>query len=108
MCVMAANVKRKAVPLTAGEREAVERARRSPVLAELVGADPELALPSEASALHALVVLGLRAVTDAELERGYALLAASRDSEDEAYERAIRTDRRRRRSAVVEDVEGAA
>jgi hypothetical protein len=65
-------------------------------------------MPSEASALHALVVLGLRAVTDAELERGYAHLAASRYAEDEAYERAVRSGGRRRRSAVVDDVEGAA
>jgi hypothetical protein len=54
------------------------------------------------------VVLGLRAVTDAELERGYALLAASRDAEDEAYERAVRSGRRRRRSAFPDEAEGAA
>lgn len=94
--------------MTAAERAEVERVRVSPVLAELVGQDPELGLTSEASALHALVVLGLRAVRDAELEAGYAALAASLDAEDEAYERAVRTDRRRRRSAVVTDVEGAA
>lgn len=106
MCVMA--MRRSAVPLTAVEREAVDRARRSPLLVEMLGQDPELALPSEASALHALVVLGLRAVQDAELERGYAQLAVSRDAEDEAYERAVRSDPRRRRSAFADEAEGAA
>jgi len=107
MCVMVA-MKRSAVPLSAEERAAVERARQSPVLAELLGQAPEVALPSEASALHALVVLGLRTVADAELERGYAALAASRDAEDKAYERAVRSDRRRRRSALPEETEGVA
>ena len=107
MCVMVA-MRRSAVPLSADERQAVERARRSPVLAELLGQDVEMAFPSEASALHALVVLGLRAVTDAELERGYAALAASRDAEDAAYEQAVRSNPRRRRSAVSDEAEGAA
>jgi len=101
-------MRRSAVPLTASEREAVDRARRSPVLAELIGQAPESGVSSEASALHALVVLGLRMVADAELERGYALFAASRDAEDEAYERAVRSDPRRRRSAFGDEAEGAA
>ena len=78
---------RKAVPLSGEEIAAVDAARTGGVLAELAG---EGASRSEASALHALVMLGLARVKEANESRGYAALAASQNDEDRAYAHALR------------------
>ena len=78
---------RKAVPLSTAEIAAVDAARTGGVLAELAG---ENAVRSESAALHALVVMGLAQVNEAEQARGYAALAASQDDEDRAYAAALR------------------
>lgn len=87
--------RRASVPLSPEQREAIARARSSGVLAELTG--PE-ANRSEASAIQAVIELGLRAVQDQTMAHGYAALAASMDPEDHAHRTAIH-ERRRAREA---------
>lgn len=82
---------RKAVPLSDDEVTAVEAARMGHALAELAG---QGAVRSEASALHALVMLGLAQVKEHARVEGYAALAASQDDEDRAYADAVRSTRR--------------
>jgi hypothetical protein len=80
-------ITRKPVPLTPDEVAALNEARNGQVLATLAGV-PDI--HSEASALHALVVLGLRQVQEANQLEGYAALAASHNEEDAAYASAMR------------------
>jgi hypothetical protein len=82
---------RKAVPLNEDEITAIDKARTSPALAELAG---QSAVRSEASTLHALVMLGLAQVNERAQLTGYAALAASQDDEDRAYAVALRGRRR--------------
>lgn len=82
---------RKAVPLDDDDLVAIDAARTGGILAELAGED---AARSEASALHALVILGLRAVRERQELHGYAAMAANLDDEDRAYYAAMRTRRR--------------
>jgi hypothetical protein len=83
---------RKSVPLTPGELAAIAAARTEgtaehDALLELAGTGADR---SEATALQALVALGLAAVKDRVQERGYAALASSQDDEDRAYQAAMR------------------
>lgn len=82
---------RKAVPLSEDEVTAIEHARAGSALAELAG---QGAVRSEASALHALVMLGLAQVKEHSRIEGYAALAAAQDDEDRAYAEAVRSTRR--------------
>jgi hypothetical protein len=93
-----AAVARKTVPVTAEDTATVERLRQPAssersALAELLGVElpPH---PSEGEALQALVEAGRRAVEQQMMLKGYAALAAARDDEDAAYERAMRARRR--------------
>jgi len=83
---------RKSVPLTPDELAAIDAARTGgttehDALLELAGSGVDR---SEATALQALVALGLAAVKDRVQERGYAALAAAQDDEDRAYRAAMR------------------
>lgn len=82
---------RKAVPLNSQEILAVDGVRTSSALTELAG---EGAGKSEATTLHALVLLGLERVREVETVHGYAALAAAQDEEDHAYAAAMRGRRR--------------
>lgn len=91
-------VTRKTVPVTEEGTAAVERVREPAsayrqALAELLGIELS-ANPSEAEVLQALVEAGRIAVEQKVMVTGYAALAASRDDEDRAYERAMRSRRR--------------
>jgi hypothetical protein len=83
-------IPRKAVPLSAEEAEAVNQAIMSGILGELTGED----VGSEASALRALVRLGLQQVRERQQINGYAAWAANMSDEDKAYRVAIRSRRR--------------
>jgi hypothetical protein len=83
---------RKTVPLTGPEAGLVERARSHGTrdhraLVRLVGAEVG---GSEAATLHALLRFALAALAEQIALDDYAQLAASRDAEDEDYERAMR------------------
>jgi hypothetical protein len=93
-----ATVARKTVPVTAEDTLTVERLRQPAsaersALAQLLGMElpPN---PSEGEVLQALVEAGRQAVEQQIMVTGYAALAAARDDEDEAYERAMRARRR--------------
>jgi hypothetical protein len=93
-----AAVARKTVPVTAEDSLAVQRVRQPEsaertALAQLLGVELP-ANPSEAEVLQALVEAGRHAVEQQVMLTGYAALAAARDNEDEAYERAMRARRR--------------
>lgn len=91
-------VARKTVPVTAEDTQTVERVRQPAsaeraALAELLGMELS-ANPSEAEVLQALVEAGRNAVRQQVMLTGYAALAAARDEEDRAHERAMRSRRR--------------
>jgi hypothetical protein len=93
---------RKSVPLTAEDREHLERLR-TPGSAEraALGRVCGIVLDgnvSEAEALHALLVAGRAAVTEQVMLSGYAALAEAEDDEDRAARRAMRA-----RSAGLKD-----
>jgi hypothetical protein len=83
---------RKTVPLTGQEAALVERARthgtpQHEALIRLVGSDVPR---SDAATLHALLAFALNALGEQIALDDYEQLAASRDTEDEGYERAMR------------------
>jgi hypothetical protein len=82
---------RKAVPLSSEEISMIEEIRVGAVFSELAGHE---ATRSEASALHALVRLGIAQVKEQEELVGYAALAAAQDDEDRAFAQAVRGRRR--------------
>jgi hypothetical protein len=84
---------RKSVPVERAEYDLVQRLREpgSPEQEAVRAAGVELSeRPSEAEALHALLVVGRRALDEQLLEMGYAALAASEDEEDRQVRRELR------------------
>jgi hypothetical protein len=84
---------RKSVPIARAEYELVQRIQTpgSPEQDAVRAAGVQLSdQPSEAEALHALLVVGHRALDERLLEIGYAALAASEDEEDRRVRRELR------------------
>lgn len=89
---------RKTVPVEPAELDKVRLAMQdgTPWHAALLRRCGAGAGRSEAATLQALIGIALDTLGEDVAEREYALLAASRDSEDEAYDQAVRTGRPRR------------
>ncbi|HCU49884.1 MAG TPA: hypothetical protein DGG94_08810 [Micromonosporaceae bacterium] len=90
---------RKTVPLTSQEAELIERAREAgtpqhEAFVKLLGKAPTR---SEAATLRALVGLALHQLGEEVALSDYERLAASRDAEDEAFDKAMRRRRGDRR-----------
>ncbi|HEY9376550.1 MAG TPA: hypothetical protein VIQ02_05580 [Jiangellaceae bacterium] len=83
---------RKSIPIDPADRDVVQRIRTpgSPEHEALRAEGVELSeTSSEAEALHALLVVGRRALEESVLEAGYARLATAEDDEDREFRRAI-------------------
>ncbi|MFC9140911.1 hypothetical protein ACFTWM_03050 [Streptomyces bacillaris] len=95
---------RKSVPLRDEEIAALERIADpdSPERAALVRLTHTFAQasPAESVIMQTLVSLGVKAVKDEMEAAAYEELAAAADDEDRAYEAAVRSRGRRRRSSV--------
>lgn len=109
MCGMAVTrlqarvVRRPSLPLTDADERALELLRDSPAyrraLAELSGEDVADVEPSEAALLHAILVVGQRAVHDVAAEAGYAAMAT--DQAAQADDR--RAEARRRQPSWADE-----
>jgi hypothetical protein len=97
-------VRRPSVPLTADDDLLLTAARSDPAfreeLARLSGEDVAAGEVSEAAVLHALLLVGQRAVQERRDEAGYAAIAEQLQRESE--ERRVEA-RRRRPSWAAED-----
>lgn len=87
---------RKSVPLDDADVQAISQAREDGTLATLAGDD---AVKSEATALHAVLSLGLAAIREHRELTGYEAMAANFNDEDRAYHAAMRARRRDRDQA---------
>jgi hypothetical protein len=93
---MSVETVRKSVPLTSDEAAALDAARTEgtaihDALTELAGPG---AVRSDATALQAILHLGLNALQDRVSEQGYKALAAAGTDEDRDFHQAMRARRR--------------